>query len=734
MEEREIHLTDYWRVVRKRRTTVLLFFTIVVVTVAIATFTATPMYRASCDILIQRSNPAALDTAYHARESYIAAMEFYPTQYEIIRSAAVARKVVEELNLTENPLFNRNVKERSLGLMDVIRGTLGRIFSGDDTPSPEGLEPPDPTAALAGVVQAGLSVEPVKDSQITRIHYVSPDPRFAAAVANAVAQAYIDISLDIKMGASKEAVRWLTKKIDEQREKLDESERALQEYTRKHDIIEIENRDTITPRKIQEVSVQLVEAETKRRELEALSRQLRKAAAGTDILETMSVVMNDSIIRSLRSEEISLSKKIEEMSKKYGPKHPQMIRLKADMEALVNQKREETRRVLASVERDLDYARAREASFRELLEKTKGEALALQERSVQYNVLKRQVLSNQQVHDALLKRLNETSVTSDVQSSSVTIIDRAAVPRGPISPRKGRNLLLAIIVGLFGGVGAAFFLEYLDRTLKTPDDVEERLGVPFLGLVPLVKQGKDTTGIDQIVVKAPTNPASEAYRSLRTALMLSAPGDAGHKSILITSIMAEEGKSTTAINVAEVMAQAGKNVLLVDGDMRKPRLHHVFGLDNKTGFSTLLAGLEKKVPVRPAKVENLTVLPAGPLPPNPSELLSSPRARRILEVLHGKYDMVIFDSPPMMMVTDSAILAGMVDGTVLVVRSGKTNGDTAARALKNLRGVNVSILGAILNAVDITRDAAGDYYYYTYSQGYYGNAEATKTDAARAET
>lgn len=713
--EADVHLRDYWQVIRKRKNTVWTFFALLFIVVAIGTFTATPVYRASCDILIQRDTPGGVDFLTVETQSRFAALEFYPTQYEIIRSAAVARRVVGELDLLHNPVFNPELREESIGFLDSARDALKKLLG----KGPVGEDSPEDT--LVENLLESLSVKPVKDSQVTRIFFDSESPELAASVANAVAAAYISLSLDMKMGASKEAIHWLTRKIEDQRTKLDRSETALQKYMRENDIVAIENRDTVTPRKIQEVNSQLIEAESKRRELMALVHQLEPGVIDSRQVETIPVVMNDQIFQRLRSEEIDIAGKIEEMAKKYGPKHPEMIRIRTEQQSVLQRKKDEITRILTSVQNDLDFARARENTFREQLEQTKAEAHALSEKSVQYNVLQREVLSNQQIYDALLKRVNEASITGDIRASNITVIDKARPQRRPVKPRKALNLLLSVLLGLFGGIGMAFFLEYLDNTVKAPDDVEDRLGLPFLGLVPKFTAKDVENGVGGTISFKAGSPAAESYRTVRTAITLSEAAQDRNRVLLVTSSVAEEGKTTTAANLAAVMARNGDRVILIDADMRRPSLHRRFEVENEKGLSTRLGGLDEKTESVSCGIENLDLLPSGPIPPNPSELLGNARLRPLLDELKASYDRIVIDSPPVLMVTDAPILSTVADAVVLVVRGGKTTIESAQRGLKHLNHSHATVLGALLNAVDLSRPGYGTYQYYYYAYSGYGD-------------
>ncbi len=717
MQEEEIHLRDYWKVIVKRSNSVLTFFSVLVVVVIIGTLTTTPVYRASTRVLIDRENQnvANLKDAYYDFYSE----DYYHTQYELIKSTAVAYRTVKNLNLEGNPEFNPAAKQGESILRGLFRA-LGGIFAGKK--SPEDAAKDDPAMPLAKQVQSGLMVEPVKNSRIVNISYEYRDPKLAAAIANGVSNAYVEQVLDIKMGAAKQAVEWMSRKIDEQKKILEDSQRALQEYTKNKDVVELENKEALTPMKLQNLSYQMVLAEGKRKEAEALFNQVRNLSNNLQEALTVPAIAGDPVMQSLRTEEIKIEKDIMEMSKKYGEKHPQMIRLREDIRVLREKMSSEAKRIITSIKNDYELARARETGLRNSFAQGKGEAMVLSEKSIQYGVLKREVESNQQLYDALLKRIKETSLIEEVKSFNIYIVDRAEVPRKPVRPRRLLNILLSIIVGAFGGVGIAFFLEYIDNTFKKPEDVEERLALPLLGVVPFIRETDIPGGnFESITHTAQKSTISETYRALRTSILLSTPEPV--RNIVVTSSVESEGKTTTALNLAITLAQMEKMVLLVDADLRKPKVHSLLGMDNSIGLSSFLARQVVQNMIKASEMPNLSVITTGPLPPNPSELLGSKRMKEFLDIVNEKFDMVVFDTAPLITVTDTTLLSDLVDGTVLVIRSGKTTFDIAKRGVKLLRDINAKVLGVVLNSMDTSKEG----YRYIYPSYYHYGSKKEKT-------
>jgi capsular exopolysaccharide synthesis family protein len=712
MQEEEIHLRDYWKVIVKRRSSALTFFSVLVVVVTIGSLTTTPVYRASTRVLIDRENQnvANLKDVYYDFYSE----DYYHTQYELIKSTAVAYKTVRNLNLEGNPEFNPAAKRTGEGWLAGVFRALGGIFGKKQ--SSESAAKDDPAMSLAKMMQGGLRVEPVKNSRIVNISYEYRDPKLAAAIANGVANAYVEQVLDIKMGAAKQAVEWMSKKIDEQKRTLEESQQALQEYTKNKDVVELENKEALTPLKLQNLSYQVVLAEGKRKEAEALFNQVKNLSNNLQEALTVPAIAGDPVMQSLRTEEIKIEKDIMEMSKKYGEKHPQMIRLREDLRALREKMSSEAKRIITSIKNDYELAKARESGLRNSMAQGKGEAMALSEKAIQYGVLKREVESNQQLYDALLKRIKETSLIEEVKSFNIYIVDRAEIPRTPVRPRRLLNILLSIIVGAFGGVGIAFFLEYIDNTFKKPEDVEERLGLPLLGVVPYIRQTESPEGsFETITHTSQKSTISETYRALRTSILLSAPEPV--KSIVVTSSVEDEGKTTTAVNLAIALAQMEKMVLLVDADLRKPKVHSVLNIDNAIGLSSFLARQVVQNMMKAGEIPNLSVITSGPLPPNPSELLGSRRMKEFLDIVNEKFDIVIFDTAPLITVTDTTLLSDLVDGTVLVIRSGRTTFDVAQRAVRLLRDINAKVLGVVLNSMDTAKEGYRYLYPYYYQYG-----------------
>jgi capsular exopolysaccharide synthesis family protein len=397
-----------------------------------------------------------------------------------------------------------------------------------------------------------------------------------------------------------------------------------------------------------------------------------------------------------------------EMSQKYGKKHPAMTRATEDLNVLKAKREQEIRRIIDSIKNEYDMARENVATLNRFLGETKSEALNVNEKFMEYGSINREVETNRQLYDALVKKIKEQSITEQGQTVNVLVVEKAETPKSPAKPRKALNLLLGLIVGVFGGVGAAFFVEYLDNTVKSPEEVETKLGVPVFGVITMNKTPNALT--EGIVAREPTSIITENYKAIRTALLLSS-AERPPKRILVTSMSPEEGKTTTSVNLAMAIAQSEYKVLLIDADLRKPRLHKVFGLGNTKGLSTYLAGASDMHVAQKGPLPGLSVLTSGPIPPNPSELLSSNRMHELMTALSGQYDIIICDSPPLLSVADGLILSKTTEGTIIVTRAGKVTYDEMKRGLRSLYDLKAHVLGIVINALDVKKN---DYYYQRY--------------------
>ncbi|PLX86056.1 MAG: hypothetical protein C0617_02660 [Desulfuromonas sp.] len=705
----DLHLRDALRVVNKRLKIVLIFFSVTLLLVLVGTFLVTPRYEGMTKVMIERSQSSDLTSRSRAVSSD---PEFYETQFQLIKSWAVSRRVVEMLSQRENyaELFSEGQEGFSLvqSGLDWAKGGWSAVQSlfGVDDGGTEGESLIPSEGHLAETISRGMRVRPIADSRILTISFLSPNPEFAALVANTTAKAYIDVILNMKMEASKSSLDWMTNKAEAEKKKLDEAEKSLQDFMKANDIVTVSNRIAVNPEKLSELSVQLVRAESKRKELEALYSKIKNGAENPQFALTVEAIASDATLRVLRSQVVESEKRIMELSNKYGPRHPVMIKSHGDLKVLEEKVKEEIRRHVHSIKNEYDFSLAKETGLKKQLREARSETIGLNEKYVQYGALKRDVETSRKLYDALMLKLKEQGITEENRPVNLWIVEEAGIPTHPVKPNKVLNMFIGLILGLFGGVGLAFFLDYLDNKIKDPEEAEAALGTLVLGMISLCR-GKDRE-IEGIELKEPLSPVSEGYKALRTALMLSSDHDPPRK-ILVTSPSPGEGKTSTAVNLALGLAQSGKRVVLIDGDLRKPRVHKVFQINPEIGLSTYLAGDNNGGILQKGLISNLSVLPCGPIPSNPTDLLASSRMQALLEKLESSFDIIICDSSPLLSVTDSRILSKLFDGTLLVVRGEQTTYDMAQRALKSLKTVRANVLGIVINALDFKK---GENYYY----------------------
>jgi capsular exopolysaccharide synthesis family protein len=701
-----LQLRDCYKVINERRRVVFTVLGTAVALVLVANFIATPRYQGVTKVLIERGDSEELSG--RARGAYDA--EFYQTQFQLIKSRAVARRVVDILALPED--YAVFLAEGSS--LDAVESLAIRVQRGFKALVGRAVDPLTPQSGqswqdqAAAAISADIKVAPLAESHLVTISYTSADPVFAAQVANTTAQAFIEQSLKMKIEATRRSLGWMVEKAEEERKALETAEQDLQAYMQANGIVTLENRITVTPERLSELSSQLVRAEVRRKELETLYTKVAPVEDKPMAAEAVTAIAVDPTLQALRTQIVQSEKEIMELTNKYGPRHPLMIKATNDLSMLQNKRQLEIRRIVRTIKNDYELALANEQSLRSQLDLTKAETMQLNERFIRYGALKREVDTIRQTYDALTLKLREQGITGENQPVNLWIVEEAEVPLAPSTPRKGLNLLLGLLLGVAGGVGLAFLLDYLDNRITDPDEAEIALATPVLSVIPLCRE--NSKQIEGIVLQQPLSAFSENYKTLRSVLQL-ASAEATSNKILVTSAVMGEGKTTTAVNLAIALAQTEKRVVLIDGDLRKSRLHKLFKTDSKVGLSTYLTGAHSEGMLQPGPVPNLSIIASGPIPPNPSELIASKRLRSLLDALSEKFDYIICDSPPVLMVADALVLGRIFDGTILVTKAHRTTHEVATRALKLLRDRNIEVLGMVINGMDPKHN---EYYYGEY--------------------
>ncbi|HEY3176825.1 MAG TPA: polysaccharide biosynthesis tyrosine autokinase [Candidatus Polarisedimenticolia bacterium] len=747
----ERSLLEYGHLLLKRRWAVYASVGLVMTLVSIATFTMKPVYRATAIVQIEKDNPNILSFqdifAIDNRDEL-----FYQTQYRLMQSRTVARRVLAGLGATAG-----GAAEPRAGLVTRGKDALKRLLGRPVGPA-EGI---DPETRLVDGFLSRIRVEPYRNSRLVAISFLDGDPLRAAETANAIATAYIDFNLEAKYSTTEEAAGFLSRQIESLKHEIEGAEKTLQSYGADNQIVALKEGEGIAAKNLSDFNTSFTAAQTDRIRKETRFRSLQDAP-----LDSIPEVVENPVVRDLKVNYAQLERAYSQKTKTYKPEWPEMVRLRSEMERaremLGAESREVQAKLLQAARSDYVEALQQEKAMGLALEAQKAETVRVNRGSIQFGNLKMEVDNKRNLLRTLLERQSETGLSArlrGLKSSNVRVVDAAEVPAFPYRPRVQINLLMGLLMGLALGIGMAFFLDHLDRSIKSVDDLTTYIRLPAFGLIPPFRQSghhygeaseanpgpgesdsppgpRDMEGPAEIVVVSrPRSAVAEAYRSLRTSLLLSS-AEKAPRLLLITSSHPGEGKTVTAVNTAAALVQAGRKVLLVDCDLRKPRLHKVLGLENSVGLTSCLTGnAELAQAILETRVIGMDLLPSGAIPPNPSELLDSRAFDRLLaRVLeNGTYDHVILDSPPVLMVTDAQILASKVDGVMLVVRASLAPREAVRLAAESLRRAKGNVLGALLNDAEIS--VGRSYRYgYRYGQGYgygYGYGSGRKGDSGK---
>lgn len=730
----EFNLRDYFYILIKRKRLVILLTLLGLALTIVYTFIQTPQYKASASVLIQHestmSNLTMGSEVFLQRYDYFT---FFNTQYELITSKTVAKRVVDLLDLLESPLYTR---------------------PGFDEDDEEPVDPEVRREEIAESLMKTIEILPVKDSNIVEISMFSPDPEMAAQLANAVVQAYISFSLESRFSVTEQARNFLSTQVEGLQQELEQRRKQLQEYGKDSDIINTADGQDITSQRLVDLNQSFTQAQTERIRLQTTYERMRGASP-----DTIPEVQNNPLVTQMKREIIELEGEYARNSKKFKDAMPEQVRLRSEIEKAEQRLSEKANQIyrdaLKAARTEYDRARENENLLKKMFDEQKGRAQDRSLNAIQYDALNMEVKSKSQLLQSLLQRQSEANVTAQLQgigSSNIRIVDPAEVPRHVFKPNKPRNLALGFVLSLMLGVGMAFLLEFLDRTVKSGEEVTKLFGLPTLGAVPTLHSGGDkpegasrrrkpegkaedigpaADPIYSVCYEDSKSLVAEAYRSVRTSLLLSGAGEPP-RTIVVSSASPGEGKTATSVNIAITLAQLGRRVLLVDTDLRRPKVHKVFLAEGKRGgMSHYLAGIIdfEDLLVQPqGNVPGLSFITAGPVPPDPSELISSLRFDEFIDRMYREHavDHIIFDSPPILSVTDPVILGVKADGLVLVVHGGVTERDALQAVKERLETAGVRVLGVVTNNLDMTRH--GYYYYYPYYryQGRYDDRRKSK--------
>ncbi len=725
---------EYVRVLVKRKWIVLACLLTIFSVVTIATLRMTKVYEAGGTIAINKP-----DASLNLQNSATFSLDYFdPTELEtevkILQSDLLALQVVRELNLDRRP---------DSGINAPPPGSL------DLAPDPLQVDPSQASAMLGGF-KSNLRVTLSPGTRIIEVHYRSADPQIAANVVNTLMQTYVENNFKARFESTMQASDWLQKQLVDMQMKVETSQEKLVRYQKEHEILGIDDKQNIITAKLDELNKELTQAESERMDKESFYRLVESgdpdavaSTAGTAEAEGAGLQTASSLLDTLRNKQADLKIQIADLNTQFGPAYPKLAQLNNQVKEIDSQIQAELKKMVGKVRGQYMTALQRENLLHDALERQKQEANKLNESAIEYNLLKRDAESYRQLYEGLLQKLKEAGVSAGLKANNFHIIDSARPPQAPVEPNVPRNLLFSILLGSATGIGLAFLLEGIDSTIRTTEQAQLISGLSSLGMIPLgSKSAREGPNPKRLVIASskeavelvtqvrPQSQMAESYRALRTSLLLSNLG-APPKVIMVTSSLPQEGKTTTSINCAIVLAQKDVRVLLIDADLRRPSIHKTLGMGPRSGLSNVLTGsttLEQAI-TRSTILPNLFILPAGTPPPNPAELLASTNMRDMLEQLREQYDHIVVDTPPSLSVTDAVVLSPRADAVVLVIRSGKTTKQALRRARDILAQVNAKVVGVLLNAVDLS---SPDYYYYYEYQGkyaaYYRNEETADHD------
>ena len=690
-------LSAYLQMLYRRKWLILICMLVGILVALFVTFSTTRLYRATTTLEIAREASRVVENKGVEPPASVGSAEFYQTQYGLLQSRALSETVVRRLRLGQNPT--------------ILYGYSGDESAAEPVTTAQGRA--DQQRQAVNIVMDNIVVTPQRNSGLVEVSFASPDPELSARVANAIAESYIESSLSRRFNATAYAREFLEGQIEQVRGRLEASERALVAYANQQGIITIdrtgadgqsEGAQSLSSIDLQALNQALASARADRIQAEANAAGSSSAA--------QSRVLSDGALTALRQSRAELAGQRARLLTQFQEDYPQVQAVTNQIAELDRQLASQSSAVRNSVSADYRSAVQRESALEARVNQLKQNVLNDRERQIQYNILQREADTNRQQYQDLLQRYKEVGVASGVGANNVAVVDPAVVPGGPFTPRPMLNLLIGALIGLFGGAAVAFVLAQLDETIASPHELEPKIGIPLLGSIP--KKSGDIEILEELEDRK--SPIVEAYNSVQTALRFSTSHGAP-RSLMVTSARAAEGKSTTSIALAENFARLGKRTVLIDSDMRNPSIHRVLNLSNATGLSNALAGSDELMShLQTSEETGLQVMTAGPLPPNPAELLANTRLADIVATLLEQFDHVVLDGPPVLGLADSPLVAHSVEATVFVVAANETRAKAAQIAIARLRDAHAHVIGAVLTKFN-SQQVGYDYgYSYDYGQ------------------
>lgn len=702
---RTLDLIVYWRSIAKRKWMILAMGLVTAAAGALFVNSITPIYQSTATLLVEQNRPKVAPT----EEVYAAvgdSREHFQTQAEILKSRALAVRLVEKLQLTQHPAFDP--RQRPPSLVQRLKGWLG-LPAEQKALTEEAL-----FNDTVDQVMRQLHVDPVRLSQLIRVSYESSDPLLAAQIANAVAETFIESDTESRHGMNSKATEWLGDRLASLKKNLEESERALQDYRERARLIDTKGlAQSGATRQLEDLMTRLVAARQRRYAAEHAYQQINGAKGNLDVLP---LVVRNPLVARLKELEVDAQRRVTELASRYGPEHPRMMQAESELQQARENTRRQVESVAASLVSEYELARASEQALERSLGEARGSVQAINRKEFELAALERAVATNRQIYELFLTRFRETRAAADMQANAVArITDEARPAQQPVKPKKQQMISIAFVLGIGLGALVALFLERLDNTLKTAEDVEEKLGQPLLTTVPLLR-GRAAKGAARHYLDDPRSVFSEAIRTARTGMLLTS-SEQQRLSVLVTSSVPGEGKTALAINLAAAKAQS-KRVLLIEADLRRPSLGQQLGLDEqKPGLTNLLSGSATFAQcLQRVSDTSLYVITSGPVPPNPLELIMSHRFRQLVKALANTCDVLVIDSPPVHLVSDALVLSQLVTGVLFVVKADSTPYPLVQRCVQALEEVDAKLYGIALNQLDLKK---AERYYGAYGGGYY---------------
>lgn len=670
-EEKEFHLRDYWKVMWRGRWTAISIFIVVFAVVAIGTFVQTPIYKATATIEIQpeaRRIVQGQEVAGLGAQGYgwFAEEKYHNTQLEIIKSRSVAEKAFDRLGLKDNQAFK--------DLRDPI-----------------------------GALQSRIKVESKMDTGIVEINIEGADARQITEWVNAVVEEYVQRNIDMAVEGINKIRDEMIRSISFQRNQLSEAQTDRFDEAMKGQILVPERQKDILNNRLASYNEELSQTQIKLSKLEGTIESIDDIGKNNGDFMTLPDVADDKTTQDLSKTKINLEQEIEKLKISLRAGHPLLRQKNSELEKISEKLSDQIETIIAKIKKEYELELGKERYLKSQIKKTEEEAFKIGKATFKYDVAKTDAEAKKKIYNVIMERMNQISLSAQLLSNNITILDKAIVPQNPVKPRKMINLAAGILLGLMLGIGTIFFLDYLDNTIKSTDDIEQYLKLNLLSIVP---KYKDTS----------SHAVKESFQTLRTSIIFSS-NQRKKKVLLITSAGPKEGKSSTLINLARAMASAGDKVAVVDCDLRRPTIHDFFNLDKEYGLTNYLASMDAENYSRFMKnseFPNLSVMTCGPIPPNPPELFSQERFLNLLNELKRDFDWVFLDSPPVVSLTDSIILSSVSDMVAIVIRHNENDKELVKRSINQIKQVEGNVVGAILNSVDIERAYYKDYYYAGY--------------------